>query len=259
MAKFYAVSDLHVDFRSEEIMDLFDWKSLDSSLPLVVAGDVSNNYSVTMKHLTKLKTHFDNVLFLPGNHDVIERNTIHDVYKQFSYRCRDNDIVFLHRNSFSYDDVTFVGATGWYNFAAGEPYSSEEQENAWMKHMIDYSQINWGYLPVATVKSIAQIDADFLKIFCADRNNTKIVVATHMVPRREFLKQRAGNATWNKLNGSFCNTELEDVDLTNVAAWIYGHAHYRNDKMVDNTRFICNALGYPDENKGIWFPVEVDV
>lgn len=36
-----------------------------------------------------------------------------------------------------------------------------------------------------------------------------------------------------------------------VKYWFYGHTHTEGDAIINNTRLLCNPLGYPDENMSV--------
>jgi predicted phosphodiesterase len=80
-----------------------------------------------------------------------------------------------------------------------------------------------------------------------------IVVVTHSAPREDLLPETNDN-TFNLLNGSFCNTRLEDVlevDYNSkIRVWCYGHTHFRKDAVIDGVRYVNNCLGYPHEQQG---------
>ena len=273
--QFILISDLHVDINP------WDWSVLqhcDPSSVIVVAGDISNDVFEASRWIADLRSRFQRVVWVPGNHDfynlgfhrtrLLDREfsakwpyprTVAEIYDHYRRWSEAHDVHLLHRSSVVLDGVEFVGATGWHNFDAAPYLRFEDQVQCWQDSINDSRYINWGpdtygnYRPVLTA---ALDDAEYIRE-AVKKNNLPKVVVTHHIPHRNFVKV-TNNSTWNLLNGSFLNTELETCVDPSIRAWCFGHTHFRFDRDQNGVRYLNNARGYPRENAN-WFPVEVEV
>ena len=275
LMRFTLISDLHVDINP------WDWSLLqhcDPTAPIVVAGDISNDVMEASRWIADLRERFSKVVWVAGNHDFYNlgfhktrlRNrefdakwpyprTVEEIYDHYSRWGEAHDIVFLHRSSVVIDGVEFLGATGWHNFDGHPGMPFEVQVEAWQDSINDSRYIRWSkdpgmdWRPVLTA---ALDDADYIR-WAVSANTLPKVVVTHYIPHRNFVNTTS-NITWNKLNGSYLNSELESCVDPSVKVWCFGHTHFRFDNDQLGVRYINNARGYPRENAN-WSPVEVEV
>lgn len=271
--KFTLISDVHVDIHR------WDWSDLqhcDPTIPMVVAGDISNDVFETSHWIKHLRSMFPCVVWVAGNHcfynlghrltRLLDRErdaawpqprTVAEIYDHYTRWSKAHDVHFLHRSSVILDGVEFVGATGWHNFDA--PYLKfDHQVCAWRDRMMDAGYIKWGKHAHdhQAVLTAAVDDADWIRS-AVGRNHMPKVILTHHIPHRNLVKI-SHDPTWNLLNGSFLNTELETCVSPSVSTWCYGHTHFRDDRMIDDVRYVNNARGYPGENPS-WAPVEIEI
>jgi len=273
--RFTLISDVHVD------VNKWDWSLLqqcDPTIPIVVAGDISNDVFEASRWIRDLRERFTTVIWVAGNHcmynlgfhqtRVYDREfeskwpyprIVEEIYDHYSRWSQEYGIHFLHRSSVVVDGVEFVGATGWHNFDADPQLRFEDQVQAYMHNMHDARFIRWSqdYSPDwKTVVQAALEDASYIRQ-SVKANDMPKVVLTHHIPHRNFVKV-TNNPMWNLLNGSFLNTELETCVDPSVRVWCFGHTHFRCDTDLNGVRYINNARGYPRENTN-WFPVAVEV
>lgn len=274
LMRFTLISDVHIDHT-------WDWSLLqhcDPSIPMVVAGDISNDVFETSRWIKHLRSMFPCVVWVAGNHCFynlgFHQTRIHnpefdaewpyprnvtEIYDHYTRWSAAHDVHFLHRSSVVLDGVQFVGVTGWHNFDAADYLHMDHQVRAWRNHMMDARHINWGantwgdFKPVLTAS--AQ-DAEYVQMAVAQNDLPKVII-THHVPHRDLVRITA-DPTWNLLNGSFLNSQLEDCAHDSVNTWCYGHTHFRDDRMMGHIRYVNNARGYPGENPS-WQPMEIEV
>lgn len=272
--KFCIISDVHVDITAWDPARL-ESKSSDCNT-VVVAGDISNDIWITSKWMVDLKSYFENVIWVPGNHDYyntgFHRTRIFDIQdklypypklqkeikEHYSKYSKDHGIHCLNRDSVIVDGVRFVGATGWHDFVAGEPYPKAAQILAWY-HESNDSMIQWtekGADPWI-VEDEAQGDYEYIKT-CVSNANEPVVVVTHHLPHRQLSVARPELITWTKLHGMFVNTKMESITDSKIKFWCYGHTHYGSLKEINGVTYVCNPVGYPMENRN-WQYVELDV
>lgn len=273
--RFTLISDVHVD------IDAWDWSVLqhcDPTIPMVVAGDISNDVMETSAWISDLRSRFERVLWVAGNHDhynlgfhktrVYDREfsskwpyprTVAEIYDHYARWSEAHDVHFLNRSDVVLDGVQFVGATGWHNFDAAPYLRFDDQVQCWMDSMNDSRYIRWNKDYCVDWKPVLQAaldDAEYIRS-AVKQNDTPKVVITHHIPHRNFVKV-TNNPAWNLLNGAFLNTELETCMDPSVKVWCFGHTHFRFDREQDGVRYVNNARGYPRENAN-WFPVEIEV
>ena len=268
--KICVISDLHID------QSRWDWDVLqDHPADLViVAGDISNDIMRNCTWLAKLRTIYPKVLWIAGNHDYYNSGfhetriytpgdpphpyyvaEMREHYRQFSEH---HDIHFLDPGSVTIDGVTFVGATGWHDYVAGEPYTREQQISVWHDYINDRF-IRWNADEPSHVNpcQAGNIDAAYLDQAVA-RATGPCVAITHHIPHRSLLWQKPHDPIWTAMHGSFANTQLEKIQSPDLKYWIYGHTHARGMKTINGCKYVCNARGYPGENSH-WEPVVFDI
>lgn len=271
--KFILISDIHAD------MNKWDWNCMshmDTSLPVVVAGDINNDVRAASRWIRDLANMFPTVIWVAGNHDTYNQGfrktrlsdpefdqqwpyptNVHEIYDHYQRWSDHHGIHFLNRSSVVIQGVEFVGATGWHNFDASPHLSFESQVNAWQRGISDSHWCDWNHEePYQAVLEQAKGDADYIRQ-AVKANDLPKVVVTHHIPQMEFVKFTT-NLQWNLLNGSFINTWLSDCVDPSIHTWCFGHTHYRTYKNLLGIDFVNNARGYPQEN-ATWGPVELEI
>lgn len=273
--KFILISDVHVDITPWDI-SYFDNRSSDCNT-IVVAGDVSNDIWTTSKWIADLKNDWENVIWVPGNHDYynshFHKTRIfnpsieaeypfpqfqHEIKNHYDKWSTNNGIVCLNRKSVTIDGVNFIGATGWHDFVAGEPFSKDQQIDAWFNKSAD-RLIKWSDQDKdwQQVEDTATGDAEFIRNAVKDTNEPCVVI-THHLPHRLLSYARPYDQTWTKLHGMFVNTKCEDINNSNIKYWCYGHTHFRSMREINGITYVCNPIGYPGENSK-WSMVELEI
>lgn len=270
--KFAVISDLHIDITA------WEWTKLDL-LPadvntVVVAGDISNDVLQACEWLYELRQRFVNVIWVPGNHDFYNLGfhrtrlryegwthpqTVREILDHYAEWSKKHGIHLLDRSSVTLDGITFVGATGWHDFVAGEPILPDVQIEAWY-HKLNDTRICWDRNGIPDHRHplrAAAKDADFLRAAMIGLTGPTVVV-THHIPHRSCLTQRPHDLVWQSLHGSFANTMLENIGSPFVKYWIYGHTHTRSMKNLNGVDYVNNARGYPGECPN-WEPVILDI
>ena len=271
------MSDLHIDINP------WDWSLLEG-LPsdvntVVVAGDISNDVWETCHWLVELKRRFENVLWVAGNHDFYNLGfhrtrlvqsrewatkwptpkTVPEMIEHYARWSQENGIVFLHRSCAVIDGVTFIGATGWHDYQAGHPLSTEAQIEAWYDRLND-TTIMWR--DPHKIDHLAPIeagmkDACYLETAAGELTGPAVVI-THHIPHRSCLTHRPHDIVWHSLHGSFANTLLERVRSDHIRYWVFGHTHSRSMRNVDGIEYVNNSKGYPGECSR-WEPIVLDI
>lgn len=275
--KFTLMSDVHIDSMP------WNWDTILADVEptdtLVVAGDISNDVWHTCRWLVQAKTWFPNVLWVAGNHDFYNTGrhktmlipnrewaeqwpyprSVREIIDHYVKWSNHHGIHFLNRNAVAIDGVTFVGATGWHDYVAGEPFSREDQIKAWYTSLND-KIIVWESDDLKPnhrhAFDAAKRDAEYLKASTAAIMGP-IVMVTHHVPHRNLKWEMPHDLVWTKLHGCFVNTKLENISSANIKYWCYGHTHQRKLQTINHCDYVCNARGYMHERIN-WQPLVLE-
>ena len=253
-----------------ELADLA--KSVDT---LVVAGDIANDVWTVCKWLKQSREMYQRVIWVAGNHDFYNADfhttkvynpnwpspkSVPEILNLYSKWSQDNDIVFLNRSSVTVDNITFLGATGWHDFIAGEPWDSDQQITAWYNTLSD-TRIIWQNDQTKAdhrfPMNAAKADADWLNS-AVNQTRNQCVVITHHLPHRALKWEQLHDLAWTQMHGCFVNTMCEGINDKKIALWCYGHTHQRGMKTVNEVTYVCNSRGYYHENPS-WQPIVLEV
>ena len=187
-------SDLHVDVNARAGAFSFkDNKNADSDT-IVLAGDISNNPTLTAQVLAAAASVYENVIFVDGNHE--HYSNVHggmSVAKTMDYfrlvTGTIQNLTYLDGDTnTTIDGVMFVGANAWYDFRMQPAqYTFEQSKNAWMKCMNDNRLSVFDKQP--EVMAVEQATAIAKQVADAQNNPLveKIVVVTHTIPSPKGL------------------------------------------------------------------------
>lgn len=267
--KIAIISDIHAD------LNRWDWDLL-SPIPsdvstIVVAGDIDNDVHAACLWIAELRNRFKTVIWVAGNHDFYNVGfhktrigtapnpyTVPQIVAHYRSWSDIHDIVFLHREKFDHNGVRFVGATGWHDYIAGEPHSTENQIATWYNCISD-TQIKWDHGEPYHVHPYDAGIKDFDAIkHMVDNSPLPTIVITHHIPNRRLLWHKPHDQIWTMLHGSFANTRFEKIADPKIKYWIYGHTHNRGMTKIGDTEFVCNARGYRYENPN-WEPIIIEI
>lgn len=256
--KFAEISDIHgeIDF----IKDLPDKKDT----ILLIPGDIHEikKYTEYRSIIEVLVNKYKEVVMVPGNHEYYSSN-ITKVHRKLKELDEDFSTFHFLQDDFRIfeegtEKVLVLGGTLWTDFDGGNPLSKIRAKSM----MNDYHCIRHGTPEYYWERKLNTDDVEFFhqktKTFiknCVDKHNElcdnlKIVVLTHHAPSFQSVHPRYLN---NELNGCFCSNMDYYVGDINANIWVHGHVHTSHDYMINNTRIICNPLGYTNahtyENK----------
>jgi len=55
---------------------------------------------------------------------------------------------------------------------------------------------------------------------------------------------------------------MDEIIKTNrdkIKCWIYGHTHTPSNNTIDEILFLCNLIGYPNENENVNFQSNIKI
>jgi len=232
------LSDLHLEFIKPNKLEKFIRK-IPSGVDeiCVLAGDVGNpyksNYDIFMKFISK---NFKKTFVISGNHEyynktktIQETNVfLKDYYQQY------NNISFLNNNYEIYDNYCFIGTTLWSKIT-NPKYDINDVHKIPNFDYIQYNKLNG-------------INVEFLED--ALINNENCIIITHHVPSESLIDTKYKTKEMAPYNQWFyCNMdEFIEKNKNKIKCWIYGHTHTPSNVVINEVPFLCNPIGYPNEN-----------
>jgi putative phosphoesterase len=251
------LSDIHVDLNGGQavINGLLTAMLRRDVEVMVIAGDVSSDYRVTLDSLEQLRERSGiRIVFVPGNHDIWNEAhpeiTAWQAYRELE--CFPGNLTAGPQEIAG--GWRIIGDLGWYDYSfGGVQYSREDFDRMQIGERIwqDRDKAIWDRHTLEMHRTFYEkLDTQLKRIkvsTCSDANHRKIVLVTHVLPRKEFTVQRP-DPEWIYLNAFLGSPEYGELALDHGVRYsICGHVHYRKQVTVNGTRFICNCLGYRDE------------
>ena len=245
------LSDIHVDIDNNDsakiLAGLVAAVETNDVETMIIAGDVANDYEVTLDFLNDLNDACPaRCLFVPGNHDIWNENhsslTAWDTYtalQSFAGNLANGPVALT-------DDWVVIGDLGWYDYSFGSPdYSIAEYDRMKIngRQWQDKIKAVWD-------KSTIEMHRYFyrkLETQLESYKHNRVILVTHVLPIVEFTVQPPNNL-WRYLNAFLGSRQYGELALKyGVEYSISGHVHYRRQKSYENTTFICNCLNYASQ------------
>jgi predicted phosphohydrolase len=243
------LSDLHLEFIKPNKIEQFIRKIPSGFDEIcILAGDIGNpyqiQYDIFMKFISK---NFKKTFVISGNHEYYNKTkTIEETNEYMKdYFQQFNNISFLNNSYEIYDDYCFIGTTLWSNIINPE-YKISDMTQIPHFDYIQYNRLNT--LSVAFLEDSLQ-------------NNKNCIVITHHVPSNSLIdvKYKTGlNQQYNQW--FYCNMDkLIETHGYNIKCWIYGHTHTPSNVIINRIPFLCNPIGYPNENENVNFNLTIKI
>jgi 3',5'-cyclic AMP phosphodiesterase CpdA len=238
MFTIFLISDVHTEFYNSA-SDVFDNITWPEATHLVLAGDigcVSTKFDILREFLEKCRKKYENVIFIPGNHEYYHCDTNHEIVeKKLEELCTDLNVHYVHRKNKVVSGIRFIGHTLW----------SIIDRHTWSKisdstFRVFDSQIDYVSAFVDGYK--------FLKNEIANSVNSAepIVVVTHHLPSRKLIHSKFSTGTDDS---AFATDVISHLHFHNVKYWFCGHSHEFGEMKYGNTFFALNPVGYPNEKR----------
>ena len=241
MTKFQIVSDLHIEYKNDEIPDPLTLITPSAEI-LILAGDIGSlyKYEQLKVFLEKLCVYFKTVLYIPGNHEfyMVPNN----LYKPLPFSDLINRLYLLEQNienlfilnqsSTIIDNICITGCTLWSKIEVNIPHFIV-RINGMTNQLYEQKYSN-------DLKYIQK-----MMNYCKS-NKLEMVVVTHHCPSYDVLSEKRANDKYVSLYVSRLDHLLTS---NNVHTWVAGHTH-RNFDFITNggTRLVSNQKGKPRDN-----------
>lgn len=239
--RIHPISDLHLEHHNK-----FDY--ILENLPIAdvytIAGDFKDgikNYQKDMERFfekVKILNRKAHIIHILGNHDYYGTDTEKpfDVCLDLSNYLGSQYYHFLHWRfpNIKIGDVSFFGDTLWFpNRADTELLSSNLSDFQCIRNFRGWHQ----YQNTRTEGNIIQVINNIIYT-----QNKKLCIVTHHIPDQSLVHS---NYQGDPLNIFFVGSDNLHKHMGNEKLlWIFGHSHNFTDKMLGDTRCICNPIGY---------------
>lgn len=230
------LSDLHREFGHVQLPDV-------AADVVVLAGDIDRG----TRGVTWARMRFPDVpvLYVAGNHEHYGER-IGRLHEKLREAAAGSNVHILENETFELHGYRFFGATLWTDFNLfGERPFAMFTAGAKEKGMNDYRKIRSKDAGRLHPKHTAMLHADSrlaLTRFLSAGDRARAVVITHHAPSIRSLPE---HKQAEPISAAYASN-LEDVIAANgPAIWVHGHIHQPRDYLIEKTRVVNNALGYP--------------
>jgi predicted phosphohydrolase len=242
-------SDLHLEFIKPNKIERFI-KKIPSGIDeiCILAGDIGNpyqsNYNLFMEFISK---NFKKTFVISGNHEYYNKTKTIEETNAFmnNYFQKFDNICFLNNNFEIYNNFCFIGTTLWSKILNPE-YEINDVYNIPNFDYIKYNRLN-------------MLSVDFLEDSL--QKNENCIVITHHVPSNYLINIKYKTQKMLPYNQWFyCNMDdLIKENSKKIKCWFYGHTHTPSNIIINRIPFLCNPIGYPNENSKINFQETIDI
>lgn len=240
--RFFALSDIHVDYR--ENLDWLEAIGSDDYLDdvLILAGDVTDDLVLLARVLGGLRLKFGSVLFVPGNHELwLRKEDVDCSLEKFHVIEKLCESLGVETDVTHFDEVSIVPLYSWYDFSFGQP--SRHLLRAWR----DFRECHWPEFlngEEAITNHFLAMNTDRLKV-----SNDKVISFSHFMPRIDLMPERIPEK--RRIVYPVLGSESlgKQVAQLNPDIHIYGHSHVNRDIEVDDICYVNNAFAYPSEER----------
>ena len=247
--KLYVVSDLHVDFK--ENMEWLEEMEVMEDGALIVAGDLATSLDHLERSLRLLASRANVVFFCIGNHEmwctkkdgnsVLKLEKILNLCDQLGIWTTPGRIA---------PGLCVVPLQSWYNmeFASYSVNDVQALPSAsayfdagckWPESMCHESiGKNQSHSPYVS-KFMMELNEPLKQM---DFGGDALVTFSHFIPNRTLYR---GRSDLEAVMG--CQYLGKQVEKLKPKVHIFGHSHMSVDRVINGTRYLQNALGYPRE------------
>lgn len=254
MIKIAATSDNHLDINKipvdQAIKQQAHFLKQQQIGYYLIAGDMFNDFEKTVEYVQKLTKLVSptKVLFIAGNHDMIKNVTYEQLETGSWPGYLNNRFVDIPNSNYR-----IIGLNGWYDYSFADNMNKKiDQFYQWkMAYWID-SLISQ---PMSDVERegivIAQLDK---QLQMAKNEAKKVILMTHFVPNRHFIRYTTDFRFWNMANAMMGSKRIEDlINHYQVERVIFGHIHQRIVPIqVKQTWYYNAAVGYHNHRHNEW-------
>jgi hypothetical protein len=240
--RLFATSDLHTDYKENFLWlkELSDTEYRDDTL--IVAGDVSDRVEIIRETLLLLRSKFRKLLFTPGNHELWVRGAKINSIEKFQLILDLCDELDIATKPLRLENLWVVPLFSWYDGVF------EPDMRAWA----DFHFCKWPEDVAPLPDYFLRLNEPHLKSYDAP-----VISFSHFIPRSELLPPKEYlRISWLG-NVSVCAALDNQIRQLNSTVHICGHTHTTFDVVIDDVRYVQNAVRYPRERRTPSFPIKL--
>ena len=247
--RLFATSDLHTDYKEN-----FEWlKDLSNTDyrndALIVAGDISDRFHIIRETLLLLRSKFRYVLFTPGNHELWVRDVEFDSIEKLRRVLSLCDEMDVSTTPVQLDDVRVVPLFSWYDGVFEPEMKNEEIPHiAWA----DFHRCKWPDDAKPLADYFLRMNEPYLTTYDAP-----VVTFSHFIPRSDLLPPKEYlRISWLG-SVSVCAALDNQIRKLKPKVHVCGHTHTTFDRVIDEVRYVQNAVSYPKERRTASVPIKL--
>ena len=240
--RLFATSDLHTDYKENFrwLEELSDTEYRDDIL--IVAGDISDRLEIIRETLLLLRSKFRQLFFTPGNHELWVRSAEIDSVEKFQLILDLCDELEIATKPVRLEEVWVVPLFSWYDGVF------EPEMRAWA----DFHLCKWPEDVAPLSDYFLRLNEPYLKTYDAP-----VISFSHFIPRSDLLPPKEYLRISWLANVSICAALDKQIRQLNSTVHICGHTHTTFDVVIDDVRYVQNAVRYPRERRKPSFPVKL--
>ncbi len=248
--RLFATSDLHTDYRENFrwLQELSDSEYRDDAL--IVAGDISDRLEIIRETLLLLRGKFRQLFFTPGNHELwvrgAEINSLEKLQLVLDL-CHELDI---STEPLRLETFWVVPLLSWYDgvFEPGKVKEEKAARQVWA----DFHFCKWPEDAAPLADYFLRLNESHLRSYDAP-----VVTFSHFIPRSDLLPPKEYlRISWLS-SVSVCAALDSQIRQLNSTVHICGHTHTTFDRVIDDVRYVQNAVRYPKERRTPSFPIKL--
>ena len=243
-------SDIHLEFmKPNKIIKFINKiKKGDPDEICILAGDIGNPYKYNYQTFIEfINRSFQKTFIIAGNHEYYNKMKKIEETDDYlrEYFLKFNNISYLNNEYEIYNNYCFIGTTLW-SHITNSAYKICDLDQIPDFNIQQYNQLNYHSI-------------EFLNN--AIKDNTNCIIITHHVPSFNLIDSKYKTIELMPYNQWFYSDLDNFISLNRnkIRCWIYGHTHTSSYNVIYNIPFICNPIGYPNENKNLDFEKNIEL
>jgi predicted phosphodiesterase len=263
-----ALSDIHIDRQANMgwLRKLQPRQYQDTVL--ILAGDISYDFERIRKSLSCLRCMFDQVFFVPGNHDLwIHGTDCADSLEKFQRLLELCHSLGIWTSPTKLEGeqgepgIWIVPLFSWYvkpEEGADTLFVPNAGEDIGLELWADKYYTSWPALLKGT--TVADYFLDMNETHCETRHDAPVISFSHFLPRQDLIfgdeegengdplgHEREQKFNFSRVAGS---SRLESqIRRLGSVIHVYGHQHRNRWRTLDGVLYVSHCLGYPHERK----------
>lgn len=241
MTSFQIVSDLHIEYKNNDVPDPLSLITPSADI-LILAGDIGSFYKYLQlkEFLSKLCKYFEIVLYVPGNNEYYTQKCIKKnmpvLFKRVQQIEKDiKNLYILNKSSIEINDILIIGCTLWSDIDIELP-----------KYIVRIKEMTTKLYKKKFIEDLEYI-TNMIQV-CKEKHK-KLLVITHHMPTYSIFDIVKNNNKKDKYKSLYASNL--DYLLTNdsVHTWVAGHIHINFDIITNGgTHLVGNQFGKPKDN-----------